>query len=63
MRTNDEIMIDRIWDFLVDNAICTDEEIGLAVALCGKNVQTMERVLFIRTGYRSLDQIEGEEED
>ncbi len=45
-----------LWDTMVELGIATDEEIGLATALCGRNIQTLESVLYIRTGYRSLSQ-------
>ena len=45
-----------LWDTMTELGIATDEEIGLATALCGRNIQTLESVLYIRTGYRSLSQ-------
>lgn len=50
-----------IWDTMVELGIATNEELGLAVALCGTTEQTLNRVLFIRTGYRSIEQILDEE--
>lgn len=55
--------MEMLWDTMVDLGIATDEEIGLATALCGTNLQTLERVLYIRTGYRSLEQMMEEEEE
>ena len=47
-----------MWELMVDEFnICTNEELGLATALCGRSVQTLESVLYIRTGYRSLEQM------
>ena len=47
-----------MWELMVDEfGICTNEEIGLAIALCGRSVQTLESILYIRTGYRSLEQM------
>lgn len=46
-----------MWEMMVDAGVCTDEELGLATALCGRSLQTMESVLYIRTGYRSLEQM------
>ena len=51
-----------MWEQMVDLGIATDEEIGLAIALCGRTIQTLESVLYIRTGYRSLDQMMEEED-
>lgn len=50
-----------IWDTMVELGIATNEELGLAVALCGTTEQTLNRVLFIRTGYRSIEQMLDEE--
>lgn len=60
-KSNDEIKRDRMWEYMVEYEIATDEELGLAVALCGNTLQTLERVLYIKAGYRSLEQIEEEE--
>lgn len=60
--THEEKMYE-LWDYLTETEICTDSEIGLAIALCGKNLQTLESVLYIRTGYRTLEQIREEEEE
>lgn len=46
-----------IWDNLTDLGIATDEEIGLAVALCGTSEETLNRILYIRTGYRTIEQM------
>lgn len=55
-----EQKMDRLWDYMTTQGIATNEEIGLATALCGKNLDTLEKVLYIKTGYRSLEQIEEE---
>lgn len=45
-----------MWDILTEYEIATDEEIGLACALCGRSLNTLNSVLYIRTGYRNLEQ-------
>lgn len=52
-----------IWDFMTETDIATDDEIGLAIALCGKTEETLNRVLYIRTGYRTIEQIKEEFEE
>lgn len=53
-----------LWDFMTECGIATYDELGLACALCGRSLGTIERVLYIKTGYRSLAQIrEAESED
>lgn len=53
MLTNKE---NYIWTILEDMGIATSEELGLAIALCGKSEHTLNKVLFIRTGYRDIEQ-------
>ena len=50
-----------IWDTMVEYGIATDEELGLAVALCGRSINTLNDVLYIRTGYCDIEQFEAEE--
>lgn len=45
-----------IWTIMEDFQIATREELGLAVALCGQSEQTLNSVLYIRTGYRDIEQ-------
>lgn len=46
-----------IWEMLEELGIATREELGLAVALCGISEHTLNSVLFIRTGYRTIEQL------
>ena len=51
------------WDTMVALGVATNEELGLAVALCGKTMETLNQVLYIRTGYRNIEQMMEEEEE
>lgn len=53
----------KIWDRMVEMEVATDRELGLAVALCGMTEQTLNQVLYIRTGYRTIEQMIEEEFD
>lgn len=60
------MMTDReqyVWEEMVELGIATDEELGLATALCGTTEETLNRVLYIRTGYRTLEQMFEEDEE
>ena len=46
-----------IWEELEEMDIATEEELGLAVTLCGMSEQTLNQVLYIRTGYRTIEQL------
>ena len=64
---NDEFSIvneyNNLYDYLVDNEIFTEGEIAIAVYFNGDGLETLETLLYYRTGYRSLDQILEEEND
>lgn len=44
------------WDYLVDYSIATDEELKLVTSINGYNEESLDSVLYCRTGYRSLEQ-------
>lgn len=48
------------WDYLIDNMIATEEELRLITSIDGYNLDTLEDVLYARTGYRSIEQLEDE---
>lgn len=47
---------DEAWDFMEEYGIATADELSLACYLCGKTLETLEKVLDIRTGYHSIEQ-------
>lgn len=52
-----------IWSTLVDLGIATNEEIGLVVAINGTNENVLNQILFVREGYRDLEQMFSEQEE
>ena len=46
------------WDYLLESSIATEDELKLASNLIGYSLETMEAVLYAKTGYRSFDQLE-----
>ena len=52
-----------IWDTLTELGIATDVEIGLVTALNGRNEKVLNDILYVRTGYRTIEQMFEEEED
>ena len=52
-----------IWDTLTELGIATSEEIGLVIALMGKSEETLNSILYVRTGYRNLEQMFEEDEE
>ena len=52
--------LDEMWDYLTEAGIATDEELRLITSINGYNEETLCDVLYVRTGYRSFDQLEME---
>jgi hypothetical protein len=55
--------VDQAYNILVDGGIATDNEIGLVTYINGYSVETMEDILYARTGYRDFDQFTGEDSE
>lgn len=53
----------QLEDYLVDTGIATQAEIDLVCNINGYNLESLEDILYCRTGYRSLDQIQGYEDE
>jgi hypothetical protein len=47
---------DKLYDYLLETGIATEEELSLVSCIMGHNEETYEAVLYTRTGYRSLEQ-------
>ena len=49
--------METIWDVIVSYDIATNEELSLACDLCGTSEETLNKVLYARTGYRDIEQM------
>tara|TARA_R100001594_G_C3944692_1_gene241536 strand:+ start:149 stop:325 length:177 start_codon:yes stop_codon:yes gene_type:complete len=46
-----------IWDYIVETGIATEDELRLVTSINGTNEDSLNDVLYSRTGYRSLEQL------
>ena len=44
------------WDFLIERYIATQEELELVTNIIGYKEETLDAILYARTGYRDLEQ-------
>ena len=51
----------KIWDYLLENGIATEEELKLVTCINGYNKDTLNSVLYARTGYRDIEQLSEED--
>lgn len=49
--------VNELWDYLENTETATKEEICLVTSINGTNLESLESILYSRTGYRSLEQI------
>ena len=54
----DNNKLDELWDYIVDHGIATREELQLITSINGYNEKTLMDVIYTRTGYRTLEQME-----
>lgn len=54
--TNDEKQYNELWNLIVNNNIATDDELDLIQRINGWRLETLEDVLYVRTGYRDAQQ-------
>ena len=47
-----------LWEHLTGNGLATEEELQLITSINGYNLDSLESVLYCRTGCRTLEQIE-----
>lgn len=53
-----------IWDLIVSNYIATNEEVRLVTDIIGYSTETLNDVIYARTGYRDIFQyLESEENE
>lgn len=50
-----------IWDYIIENDIATEEELRLVTNINGYSKNTLNDVIYSRTGYQDIEQLEGEE--
>lgn len=45
-----------IWNSIVEYGIATDEELQLVTCINGYNEETLNDVIYVRTGYHDIEQ-------
>ena len=52
--------IECVWELLVDMGIATDEELQLVTSINGYTIDTLNDVIYVRTGYHDIEQLKME---
>lgn len=53
----EELTIEEYWDKIIELGIANDNELLLITCINGYNLETLNDVIYARTGYRDLYQI------
>lgn len=48
------------WDYLVEYGVATEDELKLITSINGMNSNTLDEVMYARTGYNSIEQLKEE---
>lgn len=54
--------LNKYYNYLVETGTATEEEISLVTSINGWNEKSFDDILYVRTGYRDIDQIAMEDE-
>ena len=49
--------IDQVWQLLLDYEIATENELHLVTNINGYKIETLESIIYARTGLNSVDQL------
>ena len=52
-----------IWNAIVEHGIATEEELELVTAINGYHDDALNDVIYVRTGYRNIEQLLEEEQE
>ena len=52
---------DKVWDYIVETQIATEEELRLVTCINGYTVDTLNSVIYARTGYHDMEQLQDAE--
>ena len=52
--------VDEVWGLLIEDGIATEKELELVTCINGYNIDTLNDVIYARTGYRNIEQLKQE---
>lgn len=57
-KLKNECDVEGMMEYLIETGTCTEDELRLVAYINGQNQETMESILYARTGYRSFRQLD-----
>jgi len=56
---NNTITIENVWDYLLETEIATEDELRLVTNINGYSIESLNDIIYSKTSYRSLEQLQG----
>lgn len=53
--------VNELWDQIIESGIATPEELELITSINGYSMEALNDVIYARTGYHSMDQMNDDE--
>lgn len=50
--------VDKLWDWIIEEGITTEEALTVVTNINGYSEETLNDVIYVKTGYRSREQYE-----
>ena len=55
--------VEQVWDNLAELGVATDEELKLITSINGYSIESLNDVIYARTGFNDYEQLIAEDED
>lgn len=52
--------VNEVWNLLIEYGVATQEELELVTCINGYNIDTLNDIIYARTGYQNIEQIQDE---
>lgn len=52
--------LEKVWDFIVDNGIVSEETLRVVTSINGYNETALNDIIYVQTGYRDMEQYQRE---
>ena len=52
-----------LFDRIINDGIATESEVNLVTDIVGYSIETLNQIIYVRTGYRNIEQYEESEID
>lgn len=55
-KSKDEIEFEKVWDFILENGIASEETCTVVCNINGKRTESLNDIIDVQTGYHDMEQ-------